>query len=170
MLGPRHRSSAVWKYSFDRFFLEFSPLACFVITFSISGDIWDNENLSNRVQRVSIQGNKVYIDRRGEEKKWLKCLLMTHDVKSSLTNKLISEFFYKSRDKDWYEAVGYFYHACKLNKQSGSEGEKKPGYIYSGHWACQADALTQEKVQDILRLLTLQQPVTEEQELHLSAG
>ena len=37
-------------------------------------------------------------------------------------------------------------------------GEKKPGYIYSGHWAGQADALTQEKVQDILRLLTL--PVT----------
>ena len=55
------------------------------------------------------------------------------------------------------------------NNQDQS-GEKKPGYIYSGHWACQADALTQEKVQDILRLLTLQQPVTEGQELHLSAG
>ena len=48
----------------------------------------------------------------------------------------------------------------RVNRTNNQDqgGEKKPGYIYSGHRAGQADALTQEKVEDILRLLTL--PVT----------
>ena len=77
------------------------------------------------VSRESQYKETKYIQTVDEREKE-KCLKMPpssscHDVKSSLTNnKLIS-----SRDKDWYEAVWYFFHAYKLNKQSGSERRKE---------------------------------------------